>query len=156
MIILTRKSKCGSTSFNDIIFNDQPSNKSLASLLLLNDYYSKLDVYYIEKTEKLDLYLELRHEFLFNHFTEHGKLECHYCGKSHLEIGFREIENTHLNLKNKNLATIDHKIPRGKCSNILDTNNWLVACVKCNKDKGNLDYDEFMLKIKNNKRYGRN
>ena len=112
MIVLTKKSKSCSTSYYDIISIDEPNTKSLASLLLLNDYYSKLDVDYVEKTQELDKYLELRHNFLFEHFMKRGNLICHYCGKSHLEIGFREIENAHLNLKNKNLATIDHKIPR--------------------------------------------
>lgn len=148
MVILTIKSKGGSTSYNDIISTDEPNVKSLASLLLLNDYYSKLDVDYVEKTQELDKYLGLRHEFLFKHFMEHGNLICHYCGKSHLEIGFREIENAHLNSKNKNLATIDHKIPRSKCGNILDTDNWLVSCVSCNKKKRDLEYDEFIKKIK--------
>lgn len=150
MVILSRKSKGGSTSYNDIILSDHPNVKSLANLLLLNDYYSKLDVDYVEKTQTLDRYLELRHEFLFNHFMKHADLICHYCGKSHLEIGFREIENAHLNLKNKNLATIDHKIPRNKCSNILDTDNWLVSCVKCNNKKQDLDYVEFVKKINKN------
>lgn len=147
MVIISRKSKGGSTSYNDIILCDEPNGKSFASLLLLNDYYSKLDDDYVEKTNALDQYLELRHEFLFNHFMTHGNLTCHYCGKSHLEIGFREIEKAHLNLKNKNLATIDHKIPRSRCGNILDTANWLVSCVKCNKKKRDLDYDKFINKI---------
>lgn len=79
MVILTRKSKGGSTSYNDIISTDEPNVKSFASLLLLNDYYSKLDDDYVEKTQALDQYLELRHTFLFNHFMKYGDLKCHYC-----------------------------------------------------------------------------
>ena len=144
-IITTYKSSSGSTSVNDIIYNDEtPNIKSLASLVLLNDYYHYLDVDYVDERKELIKYLRLRQKFLKRVLNKKRVLVCHYCGKSHLDIGYEDMKLAYLNNTNKNLATIDHKIPRKICDNPLDTKNWLVSCKKCNREKGDMNYDEYI------------
>ena len=142
--IVTYESASGNTIENQYIYSENPNIKSLASLILLNDFYRQNDIDYLNKLKSDLEYLKERHKFLNNRIKEVGYLECHYCHKRHLEIGYEEIEKARINRANPNLATIDHKIPRVKCYNPMDTSNWLVACVCCNKSKRESDYEVFM------------
>lgn len=148
-IITQYKSHSGQTKSNHIILNDDNvSSKSYASLLLLNEALRELDIDYMKSKWDLEEYLSKRHLYLEKTQKEKGNLVCHYCGKEHLDIGFRDIEFSYLNNKNKNLATIDHVIP--VCSgliNPLDESNWVIACKKCNSRKGNMSYNDFIKKI---------
>ena len=128
----------------DVIYNEDANIKSIASLILLNDYYKHMDVDLINDKKNLFKYLRLRHKFLLKTKKKNGDLVCHYCGKNHLEIGFLKEELLCKNNLNNNLATIDHKIPISQNIDKLDTNNWLVCCKNCNKSKGNSDYDTFL------------
>ena len=75
---------------------------------------------------------------------ENGDLVCEYCGKSHLEVGHRLLKDCHLDNKNPNLATINHKVPRIlNLIDPLDENNWAVACKKCNREKGIKSVEKF-------------
>lgn len=151
--IIQYKSHSGRTSTNHIIFNDNDvSPKSMASLLLLNEALRELDIDYMRKKYELENYLIERHRYLNNIKKETGDLVCHYCGKSHLDIGYIEQEFLYLNNKNKNLATIDHVVPASTGIDILDTKNWVVACKKCNSRKGNSSYEDFVERMKKNKR----
>lgn len=149
-VITKYKSNSGQTILKHIIFNDDiVSPKSYASLLLLNEALRELDVDYIKSKWDLEEYLSKRHSYLERTKKEKGDLVCHYCGKEHLDIGYRDANFAYLNNKNKNLATIDHIIPVSSCLiNPLDEDNWVVACKRCNSKKGNMSYTDFMNKIK--------
>lgn len=136
------KSKTGNTKCNHIIYNENVSIKSQSSLILLNEYLAEQDEDNLNAKLELQEYLNKRHTFLENELKK-GDLVCHYCGKEHLEIGFREIELSNLNNKNPKLATIDHVIPVSSGIDFLDETNWVVSCKKCNNRKGSMNYDDF-------------
>ena len=73
---------------------------------------------------EIDAYHEARMEYLLA--QEH--LFCVKCGRDDLRA---DIGNA------KDIATIDHIIPRSKCGAVMDTSNWQVMCGKCNNKKGN-------------------
>ena len=148
-IINQYKSQSGQTLFNHIIMNDgDVCIKSYDALILLNDYLRELDVDYMKSKWELQEYLNRRHLYLKKIKKQTGDLVCHYCGKNHLEIGHRDANLAYLNNKNKMLATIDHVIPVSSGINVLDENNWVVACKKCNSRKGSMNYDDFINKNK--------
>jgi hypothetical protein len=148
-VITVNKSSSGLTKETHSIFDDEnPDITSYSNLILLNDYYKHKDVDYITKNLELMRYLKLRDIFLKEEKSKTGDLVCHYCGKKHLKIGYISIGLAELNKKNPKLATIDHKIKRADCGDILDTNNWLVACQTCNGWKSDKTYDEFIAIMK--------
>lgn len=142
--IITYQSASGNTEEIQMIYSDEPNIRSLASLILLKNYYKINDVDYIRKEEETKEYLKSRHIFLNKKIKSDGDLVCHYCGKKHLEIGFEDITYYQVNRANKNLATIDHKIPVSSGYNKFDISNWLVSCRTCNKMKSNSDYNTFL------------
>lgn len=146
--INTYRSKSLNTEYNECIYGDVDI-KSPAALILLNEFLKKQDVDYIEKRNELQKYLNKRFSFLLKTKIITGDLVCSYCGKNHLEIGYKNIDLAYLNNKNHNLATIDHIIPRSKnLVDYLDETNWCVSCEKCNKKKGSKLVDEFKKNIK--------
>jgi len=149
--ITYHKSLSGSTVFNHVIYNDEVSSKSLSALILLNDYLREIDEDYLNEINELQEYLNRRFLFLIRTKRKDGDLVCHYCGKNHLEIGYRHISLSKLNNNNPRLATIDHVIPVSSILKIdkLDEENWVVCCKKCNRRKGNMSYDEFKKNKKN-------
>lgn len=141
------KSASGSTKFNHVIYNENVSIKSQSSLILLNNYLRERDEDYIRSLWELQEYLNRRFIYLLKIKKSKGDLVCHYCGKNHLEIGFRSVVLSNQNNKNPKLATIDHVIPVSKGIDILDETNWVVSCKKCNNKKGSKDYEEFKKRI---------
>jgi len=146
--ITYHKSSSGNTVVNHLIYNDDNvSIKSQAALILLNDYLKEMDEDYLKGMYEIQEYLNRRFIFLLKEKRRTGDLVCHYCGKIHLEVGYRLINQSALNNKNKMLATVDHVIPMssGKV-NLLDEKNWVVSCKKCNSRKGSKSYEEFKFK----------
>lgn len=90
--IITYESASGKTIENQYIYSENPNPKSLASLILLNNFYHKNDIDYLNQLESELEYLRERHKFLNKELKATGDLECHYCHKKHLEIGYEEIE----------------------------------------------------------------
>lgn len=146
--ITTYRSNSLNTEYNYRIYGNVDI-KSPAALILLNEFLKKQDKDFIEKRNELQKYLDKRFIFLLRIKNITGDLVCEYCGKKHLEIGYKNIDLAYLNNKNKNLATIDHIIPRSnKKIDYLDTTNWCVSCESCNKKKSSKTVEEF--KNKNN------
>jgi len=144
MVIISNKSNSGSTIQNNLIFETENSVKSLASLLLLNEYYKYLDEDYLDSISETQNYLNKRFAYLENILLEQGDLSCAYCGKSNLDIGHISIRDSHLDSKNDNLATIDHIVPRSaNLIDPLDESNWCVSCKNCNTKKGSKPVEEF-------------
>jgi len=146
--IKINSSRTGRIVERHLIQNSKPCIQSMANLVLLNDFYSRLDSDFVDKMKELDEYLSLRHSFLSKELEEKGDLSCHYCHRKNLEIGYRGADMSKINNANGKLATIDHKIPRKQCGSYLNTNNWLVACKKCNKDKAETSYEDYMITSK--------
>ena len=147
--ITYHKSTSGSTKFNHVIYNDDNvSLKSQSALILLNDYLRVHDEDFLKAEFELQEYLNKRFLFLLRKKKFEGDLVCHYCGKNHLEVGYRQANLAYLNNKNTKLATIDHVIPVSSILKIdkLDETNWVVSCKKCNRRKGSMSYDEFIKK----------
>jgi len=137
------KSSTGSTRFNHIIYNEDISCKSQSALILLNEFLRELDEDFLREEKELQYYLNKRWTFLAKHKRRHGALSCHYCGKTHLEIGYRSAKMCEKNNRNPRLATIDHVKPVSSGIDKLDESNWVVSCKKCNNRKGSKSYDEF-------------
>jgi len=124
------------TKISHSISGNRPHIKSFASLILLNNYYRYLDIDYISELDELKKYLKFRKEYLSNQLEEKGHLECTYCHRKDLIIGYTDYKYSNLNNKIKNLATIDHIHPKSKGGFVYDIKNCTVACKKCNRDKG--------------------
>ena len=137
------RSATGTTKFNHVIYNEDVSSQSLSALILLNDYLRENDEDFLRELQELQEYLNKRYVFLLKVKRKNGDLICHYCGKPHLEVGYRSLRMCNLNNKNPKLATVDHVEPVSSGINKLDQSNWVVACRKCNGRKGSKSYDEF-------------
>lgn len=89
------------------------------------------------KLRELIEYFNFRKDFLTEEQEKNnGNLQCVYCGKEHLEIGYTDLENSNKNKSNPNLATVDHIIPkRFKEDERLNKELCVVACKKCNQAK---------------------
>ena len=129
--------------YNNVLVTE-PHIKSLASLVSLNKYF-----YEIEHEEFLSTYLRKRRNFLFmKKNTNDSNLVCEFCGKEHLSVGLNDVTNKanrNKNTYNTNLATIDHFFPVNGHNNLFwNTDNWVVACKKCNNKKADKDPFEWM------------
>ncbi len=100
----------------NIILVDNPDIKSHAASVMLKWNYRKIEI---------EQYHEARMKFLLSQ----KKLVCACCGRDDLRA---DIGNK------KDVATIDHIVPRSKGGSIMDTANWQVMCKKCNNKKGDV------------------
>jgi 5-methylcytosine-specific restriction endonuclease McrA len=73
-------------------------------------------------------WVRFRNNWMRKYQREHTIIKCVYCGKEHLDPWAKEDANK---------ATIDHLIPKSKGGKVLDEENFVIACFKCNQDKGN-------------------
>lgn len=136
-------SKSGSTKqFHIVVDENNVDIQSYAALVLLNEDLKSQEE---DETSEVQIYLNKRYNYLSNILLENGDLVCEYCGKKHLDIGHRLMRDSYLDNKNKNLATIDHKVARAlKLIDPLDETNWCVACKRCNLKKGTKTVEEFV------------
>lgn len=148
MIIYKKISSSGKTKECHIIHEDNVNLTSYAALILLNNKLKHQDVDYLNKTVKIQYYLDKRFAYLTRKLKITDNLKCKYCGKSHLEIGHRLMEDSHLDLKNPKLATIDHRVPKSeKLIDPMDETNWCIACRRCNRQKGSKSEEQFIREI---------
>jgi len=147
MVTLTKKSSSGNTSRNHLIyFDENPHQKSLAALLLLNNELMYQDEDFI--LGDLATWLEFREQYLTKKLAENGDLVCKYCGKNHLEIGGRAPKDLAVNNKNPNLATVDHIVALSEGGEKYNEKNMCVCCKKCNSKKGSKPAEAFKPKKK--------
>lgn len=136
---IVRKSSTGMTRFIENIFYDDDVNpKSLASLILLNDLFRKLDVDYLTEWELRAKKIGFSREYLTKQKAIHGDLVCAYCGTPHLII-----EMDGMIVPHPRKATIDHIIPLANGVNFFDEKNLTVACGRCNSRKGHKPVEQF-------------
>jgi hypothetical protein len=140
--ILINSSNSGSTKQYHIVHENNVDIQSYAALILLNDDLKSQEE---DENSEVQIYLNKRYDFLSNKLIQFGVLTCEYCGKTHLGIGHRLKKDSDLDNKNKNLATIDHRVPKAlKQIDPLDETNWSVACKRCNLRKGTKSVDDFI------------
>lgn len=149
MVIKEYKSASGKTKHYHTIDSENPDVKSYASLLLLQNDLLQQDVDFLIELEKKEKYhylkrIEFSQTFLRKKFAECGELRCSYCNKTGLII-----EENGTRIPDRIKATVDHIVPVSKGGGILDENNVVVACSKCNRLKDNLELEAFLVKFKN-------
>lgn len=121
----------------DTIYFDIDKPNTLASYLMLKDYYKMQS----EKSKKAMRFrlINASRTYLTAIQNKFGKLYCTYCGKPDLVI---ELEGMRVN---KNImATIDHIEAKSKGGALLDPKNFTCACGKCNGKKSDLDILTFL------------
>jgi len=93
------------------------------------------------KRNDVQEYLNWRDAFLKKEQEKNNdNLQCVYCGKENLDIGFIEMYKSKQNLKNPNLATVDHIVPTPpNHKERMNPDICVVSCVKCNSDKKDTD-----------------
>jgi len=90
--------------------------------------------------EKIQKYLNWRHEFLTEEAEKHGgELECVYCGMKSLELGYKTLPLANNNNKITNLATVDHIIPGIRGDARMNKDISVVSCKSCNNNKKDVD-----------------
>ena len=136
----------------NIIFGEPTSVQSLASLVLLTDYFRHLEVK--SWCEKLDVKLSKidygkcsNYELLkilrniFNRrFLESKSLICEYCKKPMVlsEEGKKQRHDT---------ATVDHRIPLLEDCDWFDETNLVACCHDCNNSKGDISHSDWIEKL---------
>lgn len=129
-----------SNKINNIIFSDYPNSKSRASYLLLIESLRKTSEY----SDELQKYYDFRAEFLNGILAKYGYLECVYCHRKDLIVGYITIKESYKNNRIPNLCTIDHVIPLSKSGAKYNIENCVCSCKKCNRAKGDKSLDEYL------------
>lgn len=119
------KSAIGKVKMIDVVYGN-PTPGTYGDYFLLKDYYRKHEDINEWRTRVLFSIKYLRTELYRT-----GNLICAYCGKEHLQIETPTGITVPKNIK----ATIDHFIPISQYGDILDKNNIVVSCAKCNSKK---------------------
>lgn len=137
----------------DIIRCEPQSSHSLASLVLLTDYYRGLEVDSISTIMNVDVrdgkydgefigasnysLLSVLRKIFNRKFLEKSKLVCEYCGEK-LILAKNKPE-----AKRKNAATVDHRNPLLENCDWFNSENLAVCCKKCNSEKKDMSLDEW-------------
>ena len=166
-------SNSGSTKELTHIWEEDPHQKSKASLLMLNSELEKKEIEelfknikFLSNEEKLKLQNELsgdkklskllvtlnNQQFLLDK-QEEGELRCEYCDKGPLKVYeitpedfMNVVDDNKINRRFNPMdgATCDHKNPKSKGGEPFDYSNLAVCCYKCNTKKSDMDYDTWM------------
>ena len=110
-------------SSKNIVLVEDPHISSRASLVLLRRVYEQMCT---------KAWVKFREGLLDAAEARDGCLKCHYCGRKDL---IREISENRIK-QPSNLATIDHVIPKSHGGQDTEE-NCVIACYKCNQEKGN-------------------
>lgn len=162
----------GRTKYIDTIWDDPTSSKSHSSAVVLRNKLKDLEDVETrdelgdlpdwalrkiksnpDKYEKLKVTLN-NLKFLKDKLKEDGELNCEYCGKGPLVIYDFSIKSVINALDDPNMrfntkfnpfdgATCDHKIPQSKGGDKFDYSNLAVSCYRCNRKKGNMNYEDW-------------
>ncbi len=142
MYKISKISSSGKTAQNDLIYFE-PNSKCLASLVLLNSEYKKLDDDYLDAFEIRMKRVEFSRSTLKKWQDKIGSLFCVYCNEPDLII---ELDG--MSVPSWQKATIDHIVPISKEGEVFDINNVICACGKCNTKKDSIPLDQFLSRIK--------
>jgi len=121
-----------------LIFGE-PIAKTYASAILLREFYQKQDIDCV-RARDWRYYFIVRRHFLRKKKKEHGGVWiCHYCKKE-----MTVLQKRGKRYSPRKAVTVDHKHAVGAGGSLLDTENMLECCSKCNQKKGSKTYEEFM------------
>lgn len=134
-------SNIGKLKMIDVIYGN-PTSGTYGDYLLLKEYYRLHDNEDDWRTKVLFSIKYLRKQKQIS-----GDLMCAYCGKEHLKIHTPSSIQIPKSIK----ATIDHFIPISLGGGVLDENNIVVSCEKCNKKKQSKIYSIDKLKYASDK-----
>ena len=112
-----------------IMASEDCSVKSLASKILLRNYFLQQDTDYLNADWRTQVQFNI--DFLKSKLKEKGTLTCVYCQKTNLFIN----EDFNRDPPKEFLATADHVIPKVKGGAPMSYSNLVVACWTCNKNK---------------------
>lgn len=130
-------SQRGNILATDTIYFEIEAPNTLASYVLLKDYY-KMQEQLKKKGTRLKL-IEASRKYLSAIQKKYGRLYCTYCGKPDLIVELKGMRVPH-----RKLATTDHIEAKSKGGDLFNTKNFTCACSKCNTQKSNLDVLEFL------------
>lgn len=130
-------SQRGNILATDTIYFEVDTPNTLASYVLLKDYYKSQSVA-TKRANKFKL-IEASRKFLSGIQAKYGRLYCTYCGKPDLII---ELEG--MRVSHRKIATTDHIEAKSKGGALFDTKNFTCSCSKCNSQKDNMDVLEFL------------
>ena len=166
------RTQSGKTKWIDWVYDEPTTAKSHSASVLLKKKYSELEdnelknlignntPNWVIRRIKNDpaKYLKLRVtlnnlKFLKDKQKE-GPLYCEYCNKGPLIIyDFNEksiedaVNNPYIRFNTKfnqnDGATCDHKQPQSKDGDKFDYSNLAVSCYRCNRKKGNMEYEDW-------------
>lgn len=159
--VLSYESGSGKTKNYDIIYDDPSSPKSPSSSVLLKKQLKEQEFQDIMKLlselpedivksyiknpddkRMQNLLITSNNMKFLKDKSKEGELRCEYCGKGPLIIyEFGEVFNW------KNGATCDHKEPQSKGGEKFNYKNLAVCCRRCNSNKGDMSYSEWMKRI---------
>lgn len=115
-----------------------PTSGSFGDYLLLKQYYRKRD-----KDHDWRYKVAFNIKFLRKQKRIYGDLVCAYCGKPHLQIEYPSGRLVSQKIK----ATVDHFVAKSQDGEEFNTDNFVVACGKCNSKKGSNMVDIELLKF---------
>jgi len=166
------RTQSGKTKWIDWIYDDPSSSKSQSASILLKKKYLDLEDKEIEDivgkkpdwvkrrlkinpTKYNKLLVTLNNLKFLKDKLEEGPLYCEYCNKGPLVIYDFDESSLEKGLDNPNMrfntkfnpvdgATCDHKIPQSKGGNKFDYSNLSVSCYRCNRKKGNMNYEDWI------------
>jgi 5-methylcytosine-specific restriction endonuclease McrA len=170
---VSSKSNSGSTVEKDIVYNYPETSKSPSQRVYLRNLYqkrefvdlldkltkssniSKSQVKKIVKTlhTKNPKHLENlirsvnNYNFLKKKQKLEGELHCEYCDKHPLKIYYFGKK-----FKTQDGATVDHRNPVSKGGKPYDESNMAVSCYKCNQQKADMNYEDWLEILKNKNR----
>lgn len=147
--------------FKISILSEPTSSHSLASLELLNEYFREKEIEYVCEKFKLKLkkkdlelssYVKMKilrasfdKKFLQKRLKRNKKLNCFYCKKN-----IRIVKRGEKFNKNE-CATVDHIITLSEGCDWFDEKNLNPSCYKCNNDRNNIPYNDWLEIVKNKK-----
>lgn len=111
----------------------------LQEVEMLLDGFKSIGVHFIpksEKTKKRLIQVLFNTNFLKKQQEQCGSLTCVFCGKPNLVIYNCDAKNVNKNI----MATADHFFPKARGGKAFNEDNLVVACSKCNNNKGKKIY----------------
>lgn len=161
--VVSDPSRSGRTKNIDLIWDLPDNSKTLSASVLLKDKLKKEEfddiVSQLSDTKNVKNSTITKNNFTFNKNTklsisvnniaflqeklkEDGELRCEYCNHGPLKI-----YNFGTKFNKRNGATVDHKVPISKGGLIFNWSNLCVCCNKCNSQKDNMDYDDWISQL---------
>lgn len=148
-----------------LLLNNDLRNNEIEEILKKINYnldidYNSIDTSLLDKDTLQKLFLKNNTEFLRSELKKNKVLLCEYCNDDHKKplylydvLPTKETINLFKNnkyyipngkFKSKNGATCDHKQPKSKGGKLFNYDNLAVCCYRCNKIKGDKDYNEWL------------